>query len=155
MKGSGSEKPCPDRPFAPSWASAPAAGSPCPTILTFPKARSTESKYKSIPKRMKKRPKPTSPTPIPAEDGRRAETGAQAHSSGPTLACSCSSRHRPGLFPPRNVLWICLQNLETAFPPAQALGRLLGTPETPLGCQIKNRPQRKNKQEGHLQHFSE
>lgn len=34
--------------------------------LTFPKARSTESKYRSIPKRMKKMPKPVVPTPISA-----------------------------------------------------------------------------------------
>lgn len=35
--------------------------------LTFPKARSTESKYRSIPKRMKKMPKPVMPTPISAK----------------------------------------------------------------------------------------
>jgi len=87
MKGSRSEKPCSDRPFAPTWAPVPAVGSPGPAVLTFPKARSTESKYKSIPNKMKKRPKPTSPTPIPAEDGRRTETGARAHSSGLTLGC--------------------------------------------------------------------
>lgn len=34
--------------------------------LTFPKARSTESKYRSVPKRMKKMPKPAVPTPISA-----------------------------------------------------------------------------------------
>lgn len=34
--------------------------------LTFPKARSTESKYRSIPKRIKKMPKPVVPTPISA-----------------------------------------------------------------------------------------
>lgn len=34
--------------------------------LTFPKASSTESKYRSIPKRMKKMPKPVVPTPISA-----------------------------------------------------------------------------------------
>lgn len=34
--------------------------------LTFPKARSTESKYRSTPKRMKKMPKPAVPTPISA-----------------------------------------------------------------------------------------
>lgn len=80
-EGSGSEESCPDGPFAPSWASAWAAGSPSSPVLTFPKARSTVSKYKSVPKKMKKRPKPTSPTPIPVEDG-RAEVEAQAHSSG-------------------------------------------------------------------------
>lgn len=32
----------------------------------FPKARSTESKYRSTPKRMKKMPKPVVPTPISA-----------------------------------------------------------------------------------------
>lgn len=34
--------------------------------LTFPKARSTESKYRSTPKRMKKMPKPVVPMPISA-----------------------------------------------------------------------------------------
>lgn len=34
--------------------------------LTFPKARSTESKYRSTPRRMKKAPKPVTPTPISA-----------------------------------------------------------------------------------------
>lgn len=34
--------------------------------LTFPKARSTESKYRRIPKRMKKIPNPVMPTPISA-----------------------------------------------------------------------------------------
>lgn len=36
--------------------------------LTFPKARSTESKYRNTPKRMKKMPKPVVPTPISATD---------------------------------------------------------------------------------------
>lgn len=40
---------------------------PSPRVLTFPKAKSTESKYRSIPKRMKKRPKPVMPTPISAK----------------------------------------------------------------------------------------
>lgn len=35
-------------------------------VITFPKARSTESKYRSTPKRMKKMPKPVVPTPISA-----------------------------------------------------------------------------------------
>lgn len=41
-----------------------------------------------------------------------------------TSGCGRSPWHIPGPFPPTNVLWICLQSLETAFPPAQALGRL-------------------------------
>lgn len=53
-------------------------GSPSPIVLTFPKARSTESKYKSTPKRTKKIPKPTSPTPIPVwGGGLRLELTAQ------------------------------------------------------------------------------
>lgn len=42
--------------------------------LTFPKARSTESKYRSIPRRMKKAPKPVMPTPISAT-GKEAVVG--------------------------------------------------------------------------------
>lgn len=126
-------------------------GEPGPSVLTFPKARSTESKYKSIPKRMKKRPKPTSPTPIPAEGGRRAELGAQADSSGPTLSCSCSLWHPSGLSPPRNALWICLQSLETPFAPAPALGRL-SVPQNSSGLPGEEQTtKRKNKQDGCLQ----
>lgn len=69
--------------------------------------------------------------------------GARAHGSGPTLGCSCSPWHLPGLFLPRNMLWLSLQSLEITYPPAQALGRLSGTPATLLGCQIKNKPRRK------------
>ena len=42
--------------------------------LTFPKARSTESKYRNTPKRMKKMPKPVVPTPISAT-GKKAVMG--------------------------------------------------------------------------------
>lgn len=105
-------------------------GEPGPPVLTFPKARSTESKYKSTPKRMKKRPKPTSPTPIPVVGGRRVELGTQAHGSGPTSGCSRSPWHPPGPSPPRNALWIYLQSLETAFAPAPASGGLLVPPNS-------------------------
>lgn len=44
--------------------------------------------------------------------------------------------------------------LRNSLSTCPSLGEPVGTPETPLGCQIKNKPQRKKTQDGRLQHFS-